>query len=75
MAEHLVPYLSTMLYTAVHKILGALQGGVSEGILTPVDLSQEAAPDERAQSGTGAITSGRALWGEDMQVWLSAATF
>lgn len=41
---------------------------MSEGILTPVDLSQEATPDERAQSGTGATTSGRAVWGEDMQV-------
>ena len=44
------------------------QGDVSEGSLSPVDISEDKSSHERMQSGDGASTSGRALWGEDLQV-------
>ena len=49
-----------------------VQGDVSEGTLTPVELPEQEASDGRAQSGAAAGSSSSALWGEDLQVRLEA---
>ncbi len=45
-----------------------MQGDVSEGTLTPVELPEEDTSNERALSGAEAGASGAALWGEDLKV-------
>lgn len=50
-----------------------MQGDVSEGVLTPTVPSEDKGAAERATSGTETSTSGRHLWGEDLQVCIKAS--
>ena len=50
-----------------------MQGDVSEGALTPVELPEEESSNGRALSGAEAGASGSAFWGEDMRVRHQAA--
>ena len=57
-----------VLHSAIPQGQNDLQGDVSEGGLSPVDISEDKSSHERMHSGDGTSTSGRALWGEDLQV-------
>ena len=49
-----------------------VQGDLSEGTLTPVELPEQEASDNLVRSSAVASSSDTALWGEDLQVCLQA---
>lgn len=62
--------MSTLLAAVevARELYTYMQGDVSEGTLTPVELPQEDTSDGRALSGAEAGASGTASWGEDLRV-------
>jgi len=57
-----------LLHNAIPQAQSHLQGDISEGVLSPVDISEDKSSHERMQSGVGASTSSKSLWGEYLQV-------